>query len=109
MANPWKVYQNKEHLASTKYAEDAALLVANTHEGIVVFSEYGYRTTVWREGHEKFSAGESCDGAAQFMRSRANAYSDAKTARDEAADKKFWDDMQAATERGRVGEIDTRD
>lgn len=65
-APKWKVYRNGEYVAACKYAEDAACLVSAAG-GIV---KHGHSLIVWREGHEKFSAGESYDGAAQIMEKR---------------------------------------
>lgn len=62
----WKVYRNGEYVAACKYAEDAAALVSMAG-GIV---KHGHSLIVWREGSEKFSAGESYDGAARIMEKR---------------------------------------
>lgn len=63
----WKVYRNGEYIGSTKYAEDAAALVAMSGGEV----RYGHSKIVWREGQEQHSAGESYDGAANLMRVRA--------------------------------------
>lgn len=62
----WKVYRNKEYIGCCNYAEDAAALVSLSG-GVI---KYGHSMTVWTEGAEEFSAGESYDGAAQIMEAR---------------------------------------
>ena len=64
----YKVYRNGEYVAACKYAEDAAAIVAmGTGE---VRDGHKSRDTVWREGHEEFSAGESYDRAAAIIHDR---------------------------------------
>jgi hypothetical protein len=71
---PWKVYRNGEYVASCKYPEDAAMLVSASG-GVV---KHGHSLTVWTEGREEFSAGESYDQAAATMEQRRYAaYADA--------------------------------
>jgi len=67
MASPlvWKVYNANEHVASLKYAEDAALVVANTEHGVVRVDG----RVVWRETLDG-PAGNSYDQAAQVMAAR---------------------------------------
>lgn len=62
----WKIYRDKEYVASFKYTEDAAMFVAASG-GEVRFT---HRCVVWREGQEAFSAGESYDRAAVIMQDR---------------------------------------
>jgi phytoene dehydrogenase-like protein len=65
----WKIFSpDGEYVASTKYAEDAAVLAA-AREGTVV--KYQRYLAVWTEGSEEFSAGESYDRASQVMNQRA--------------------------------------
>lgn len=64
----WKVYREKEYIASCKYAEDAAALCVIQNKGTV---RYGHNKIVWVEGHEDFSAGDSYQGAAEIMFKRA--------------------------------------
>lgn len=66
----WKVYRGKEYVAACKYAEDAAAIVMLTGSGTI---KHGHGLTVWTEGQEAFSAGESYDGAAQIMHERLRA------------------------------------
>jgi hypothetical protein len=69
---PWKVYRDREHVASLRYSEDAAML-ASMCPGSVV--KWDHRTVVWREGSEEFSAADSYDGASEIMiRRRDKAY-----------------------------------
>ena len=62
----WKVYRDGEYVAACKYAEDAAAMVS-VSGGVV---KHGHSLIVWREGSEKYSAGESYDGAARVMEQR---------------------------------------
>lgn len=62
----FKIYKDKEFIAATKYAEDAAAVAAITANAVV---KYGGRI-VWREDREGFSAGESYDQAAGIMWNR---------------------------------------
>ncbi len=70
MASPlvWKVFDGtgRTMVASTMYAEDAALVVANTLNGIVKVDG----RVVWREGKEEHFAGTSYDYAAGVMTKR---------------------------------------
>lgn len=65
----YKVYRDKEYVASFKYAGDAAVLVAATHGEV----RWGHSHVIWREGSEYISAGESYDAAAELMHSRIDA------------------------------------
>lgn len=58
-----------EEMARTKYAEDAAAMVAHLGEGTTV--KVG-GSVVWVEGNEKVHAWESYDEAAAVMDRRAN-------------------------------------
>lgn len=62
-----KVYRGGEYVASCKFFEDAAALVALSEEGTIKF---GHSVTLWREGNEEFPAGESYDECAAIMRER---------------------------------------
>lgn len=66
----WKVYREGEYVASCKYVEDAAALIAMTGGGDIR-DGYNARKIVWREGHETFSAADSYDGVAQIVHERA--------------------------------------
>jgi hypothetical protein len=68
-APKFKVYRDGEYVAACKFAEDAAMLVADC-----AFAEvrYEHKRVIWREGSEPVSAGESYDGAAEIMMSRIN-------------------------------------
>lgn len=63
-----KVYRDGEYVASCKYYEDAAMLVAIN--GVV---KYGHGKIIWREGQEEIEAGESYDHASDIMRARVRA------------------------------------
>ena len=74
MANSplWKIYSGeKEYVASCKYAEDAAALVALYGNGATV--RYHHSTVVWSEGSESQSAAESYSSAALVMHDRIKA------------------------------------
>ena len=60
-----------ELIAQTRYAEDAAALVALTGGKVT----YDHSTSVWVEGGEAFSAGDSYDAAAAVMHARITAAS----------------------------------
>jgi len=64
----WKVYRGGEYVASCRYPEDAAVLVAAAPSEAEI--RYRHRLVVWRKGAEAFSAGESYDRAAQVMHER---------------------------------------
>jgi len=68
MASPlvFKVYNDGEHIAALRFAEDAAVVVGNTGAGTVKVDG----RIVWREGKEDFLAGDSFDRAADVMHSR---------------------------------------
>lgn len=87
----FKVYRSGEYIGCTKYAEDAAALVS-VAGGTV---KYGHSVTIWREGSEAFSAGESYDRAAEWMNYRVRKAN-------EAAFLKAWghlpDQYEPATE-----------
>lgn len=79
----WKVYRygkNGEYVAATKYAEDAAALVALMTDGVV---KYDHKFVVWTEGAETISAAESYDQAAAIMLKRHEEYYTAAKARRE--------------------------
>lgn len=62
----FKIYRGGEYVASVKYLEDAAAIVS-VSGGVV---KYQHKYTLWTEGSEEFSAGDSFDGAAEVMRDR---------------------------------------
>jgi len=59
-----------EYVASCVHLEDAAALVALYGDGAQVRDGHTKKSTLWTEGAEQISAGESYDGAAAVMRSR---------------------------------------
>lgn len=59
-----------EYIGCLKHFEDAACIVASYGAGAEVRFGHTKRMTLWREGHEEFSAGESYDRAATVMRQR---------------------------------------
>lgn len=63
----YKIYRGKEYVASCKYPEDAAKLIASDEDTTV---RLRHSIILWREGSEKFSAAESYDEAAEVMRIR---------------------------------------
>jgi hypothetical protein len=67
-APKWKVYLGAEFIASCRYPEDAAALVAAHRDGGYVY--YNHDLCVWQEGKEEFWAGENYDRAADIMRQR---------------------------------------
>lgn len=66
----FKVYSaDKEYIASTKYLEDAAALIASTQsEGATI--RYGHNQILWTEGSEEIPASESYDRVAEIARKR---------------------------------------
>jgi hypothetical protein len=62
----FKVYREGEYIGALKYAEDAAAVVSLAGSLI----KYDHGKTIWREGHEEVSAGESYDRAAAIMLNR---------------------------------------
>ena len=69
-----KVYNTQgEYIGCLKSGEDAACICARYGSGASV--RYGHKKsdTIWREGAEEFSAGESYDRAAQVMNDRIRA------------------------------------
>lgn len=77
----WKVYKDGEYRAACKYVEDAAVLVAALGDGTEI--RYGHSTawTVWVEGQENQSAGESYDEVARVARVRLAAARDRRDRR----------------------------
>ncbi len=70
----WKVYRavassGSEYVASCKYAEDAAALVAVLGDGATI--RYRHKLIVWTEGEENVSAGDSYDAVATIAHERA--------------------------------------
>ena len=66
-----------EYVACFKCLEDAAALAGIYGDGAEIRDGHNKRSTIWREGHEEFSAGESYDGAAQIMLDRMNERAEA--------------------------------
>lgn len=64
---PWKVYVDREYIASFKYPEDAARFIDAGGTEV----RFGHSLVVWVEGSEEQSAMESFDSAAAIMRERA--------------------------------------
>ena len=67
----YKVYRYGKYIASCKYAEDAAALVAG-HAGAQIRAGHsgGSKGALWTEGAEYFSAGDSFDGVAELVAMR---------------------------------------
>lgn len=72
----WKVYRDGEYVASTKYPEDAAMLIAGHGAGVV---KWRHQVLVWEEGAEEFQAGESYDRAGDVMRARLRKYAEERS------------------------------
>ncbi len=68
----YKVISDGVHVASLRYAEDAAAMVALYGKGTRV--RFLHDVTVWREGKEEIEAGSSYDAAAAIMRERVAEY-----------------------------------
>ena len=85
----WEVYRGGEYVASCRYAEGAAALVAAEPSDAEV--RYRHRLVVWREGAEAFGAGESYDRAAQVMHGASR--------KPRAATARWWRDATAASTR----------
>lgn len=62
-----------DYIGCVKHYEDAACLVSSYGAGATVRFGHSKRHTLWSEGAEAFSAGESYDQAAIVMRDRENA------------------------------------
>lgn len=68
----WHIFNDQgEHVATCKYAEDAAAFVSITGNGATVKSVYD--EVLWTEGKENHSAGESYDGTASILHARLSA------------------------------------
>ena len=66
----WKVYNDQdEYIASTKYVEDAAVLIS-ANMGGTIRNGHAKANILWTEGAEDFPAGESYDGVAQVVHQR---------------------------------------
>jgi hypothetical protein len=70
-----------EYVACFKHLEDAAALVSIYGDGAEIRDGHNKRNTIWREGSEDFSAGESCDRAADVMLDRMIARAEAARTR----------------------------
>lgn len=66
----FKVFRGKEYVASCKYPEDAAAIVATSPTGATIRD--GHTTVVWNEGREAQPAGESFDFVASTIYARLN-------------------------------------
>jgi hypothetical protein len=64
----WKVYVRGKYVASCKYLEDAAAIVALNGDGTEIRDDHG--PVLWREGQEDFPASESYDGVAKVVLER---------------------------------------
>lgn len=65
----YKVYARGKYIASCKYLEDAATLVASNGGGTKI--RYGHNGAIlWHEGKEEFEAGESFDRVAEVAGQR---------------------------------------
>lgn len=68
---PFKVHRYGEYVASVRYLEDAAALVAG-HPGATIRYRAHHGPVLWREGSEAFSAGDSYDDTASLCMERLN-------------------------------------
>jgi hypothetical protein len=68
-ATRWKVYRNKEHIASVKYVEDAAVFMI--HGDMLLDGDWPGRPVVWREGAEEITCQDSADRCAAIVYQRA--------------------------------------
>jgi hypothetical protein len=69
----FKVYTyDGEYVASFKYADDAAVLIAARHGG-TIRDGHDKRSTLWTEGIESQNAGDSYDHVAQVVHDRIAA------------------------------------
>lgn len=69
-----KVFNSQgEYVGCLKHYEDAACIVASYGSGASVRFGHSKRNTLWKEGSEEFSAGESYDRAGNVMREREAA------------------------------------
>jgi hypothetical protein len=67
-----KIYSaSGEYLASCKYGEDAAALVAVLGDGTTIRYGYSRQNIVWTEGKETQPAGESYDFVAKTISVRS--------------------------------------
>lgn len=60
----------QEYVAAFKFYEDAASFAAFRGDGTTIRWGHSKNETLWHEGAEEFSAGESFDRAAVIMRQR---------------------------------------
>jgi len=68
---PLKLFNPRgEFVASFKYAEDAAALLAFYGSGATLRNGHAKKDTLFHEGHEELSAGESYDRAAEIIYAR---------------------------------------
>jgi hypothetical protein len=59
-----------EYVASCKYGEDAAMIIACYGDGATIRNGHSKRSIVWTEGAEDFNASESYDGVAGVIANR---------------------------------------
>ena len=71
----FKVYNaSGEYVAATKFAEDAAALLAGCYgDGATIRDGHRKRDVVWAEGEESQPAGESYDYVAEVVYARIEA------------------------------------
>lgn len=73
-APPFKVYRaNGEYIGCCKYASDAGWLAAISGDGATVRHGHAKKHTLWREGSEVTTAGESVDKVAEIILDRYEA------------------------------------
>lgn len=74
-----------EYIGCVKYGEDAACLVSSYGDGATVRYGHNKRNTIWTQGSEEFSAGESYDRCRDVIDARIKAIWAAGRAKSEAA------------------------
>ena len=68
-----KIFNSEgEYIGCVKHFEDAACLVASYGTGASVRDGHSKKCTIWTEGAEEFSAGESYDRAGTVMKYRVD-------------------------------------
>lgn len=65
-----------EYIGCVKYGEDAACLVSSYGDGATVRYGHSKKMTVWTQGSEEFSAGESYDRCRDVILARIKAFWD---------------------------------
>jgi hypothetical protein len=80
-----KIYNSQgEYIGCLKHYEDAACICASYGSGATVRYGHQKRNTIWKEGAEEFSAGESYDRSGDKMRRRVDAMQSHITTKGEA-------------------------